>query len=275
MMKDNIVTKTSTPFSKAVNDDQTYYSQFKNAKTEAVKPLFNQTPNTHRYKLAVIVSYRDNPFQNRRQQLETFVPFMTDYLKQLGTHYDFQIIVVEQAEDGRKFNRGKLLNVGFQIAKKLGCDYHIFHDIDLLPNDDLLGYYGFYPHNPLHLAAVWKKYQHLPLFFGGVCSLTTEQFETLDGYPNNFWGWGGEDEELYHRIVDYDMTILNPISGGFVELEHIHTKTLPNSVNQERFQLLAQREAKANNNGLSNLQIQQLDEPEKLNSHANKYLVML
>lgn len=275
MMKDNITTKMSTPFSKAVNDDHIYYSQFKKAKTEAVKRLFNETQNTHRYKLAVIVSYRDNPFQNRQQQLETFVPFMTDYLKQLGAHYDFQIIVVEQAEDGRKFNRGKLLNVGFQIAKAQGYDYHIFHDIDLLPNDDLLGYYGFYPHGPLHLAAVWNKYQHLALFFGGVCSLTTEQFETLDGYPNNFWGWGGEDEELYHRIVDYDMTILNPITGGFKELEHIHTKTMPNSVNQERFQLLAQRQGKANNNGLSNLQIQRLDEPEKLNSHASKYLVML
>jgi hypothetical protein len=275
MMKDNLATKTSSPLSKAVNDDHTYYSQFKKAKTEAVKPLFNETQNTPRYKLAVIVSYRDNPFQNRQQQLETFVPFMTDYLKQLGVHYDFQIIVVEQAEDGRKFNRGKLLNVGFQIAKAQGYDYHIFHDIDLLPNDDLLGYYGFYPHGPLHLAAVWNKYQHLALFFGGVCSLTTEQFETLDGYPNNFWGWGGEDEELYHRIVDYDMTILNPITGGFKELEHIHTKTMPNSVNQERFQLLAQRQGKANNNGLSNLQIQRLDEPEKLNSHASKYLVML
>ncbi len=274
MMKNNIVTKISTLFSKTVNDDQTYYNQFKKAKTEAVNPLFKETQNTH-CKLAVIVSYRDNLVQNRRQQLETFVPFMTDYLMQLGAHYDFQIIVVEQAEDGRKFNRGKLLNVGFKIAKTLGYDYHIFHDVDLLPNDDLLGCYGFYPHGPLHLAAVWNKYQHLAIFFGGVCSLTTEQFATLNGYPNNFWGWGGEDEELYHRIVDNNMTILNPIIGGFKELEHVHTKTLPNSVNQERFQLLAQRKDKTNNNGLSNLQIKRLDEPEKLNSHASKYLVML
>jgi hypothetical protein len=274
-MKDNITTKMLHSLYKPVNDDQTYYSQFKKAKTQAVKPLFDYTQNTLRYKLAIIVSYRDNPFQNRRLQLETFVPFMTDYLRQLSAHYDFHIIIVEQAEDGRKFNRGQLLNIGFQIAKTQGYDYHIFHDIDLLPNEDLLGYYGFYPHSPLHLAAVWKKYQHLPLFLGGVCSFTTEQFQTLNGYPNNFWGWGGEDEELYHRIVDYDMTILNPIIGGFKELQHVHTKTLPQSVNHERFQLIAERQGKSNNNGLSNLEIKHLYEPEKLNSHASKYLVML
>jgi hypothetical protein len=256
------------------NDDHSYYSQFKKAKTARVKPV-NYAETHHSYKLGIIVSYRDNPFQNRKQQLETFVPFMTDYLTRLGANYEFCIIVVEQSNDGRKFNRGKLLNVGFLLAKEQGCDYCICHDIDLLPDDNLLGYYGFFPYCPLHLAAVWEKYQHLGLFFGGVCSLSTKQFETLDGYPNNFWGWGGEDEELYHRIVDNDMTILNPINGGFVELEHVHTKTLPNSVNQERFELIAQREDKAKKNGFSNLQIEKLYEPEKLNDHASKYLVIL
>nr|VFK19238.1 MAG: N-terminal region of glycosyl transferase group 7 [Candidatus Kentron sp. LPFa] len=264
----------SISLSKAVNENDIYYSQFKKAKTKFVEP-FLYTRNTHYYKVAVIAPYRDNPFQDRQRQLEIFVHFMTDYLTLLGAYYDFHLIIVEQAKDGRKFNRGKLLNVGFRIAKAHGYDYHIFHDIDLLPDNNLLGYYGFYPDNPLHLAAVWKKYRHLPLFFGGVCSFAAEQFETLNGYPNDFWGWGGEDEELYHRIVDHDMVISRPTIGAFKELEHVDSKTLPDFVNRERFQSIAEREGKSSNNGLSNLQIEQLYEPEKLHSHASKYTVML
>ncbi|XP_017463873.1 PREDICTED: beta-1,4-galactosyltransferase 1-like, partial [Rhagoletis zephyria] len=32
--------------------------------------------------------------------------------------------------------------------------------------------------------------------FGGVSALTREQFETVNGFPNNFWSWGGEDDDL-------------------------------------------------------------------------------
>lgn len=44
----------------------------------------------------------------------------------------FHIFVVEQARDGRKFNRGKLLNAGFDITRG-DFDVFIFHDVDLLP----------------------------------------------------------------------------------------------------------------------------------------------
>ncbi|KAH9391243.1 Beta-1,4-galactosyltransferase 3, partial [Tyrophagus putrescentiae] len=36
--------------------------------------------------------------------------------------------------------------------------------------------------------------------FGGVSALTREQFETVNGFPNNFWSWGGEDDDLYFRV---------------------------------------------------------------------------
>ena len=254
--------------------DDYYYRQFKKTQTQLVQPV-NYQEIDRKYKFSVIVPYRDNAYQNRQQQLDKFVPYITDYLRQLGENYDFSIIVVEQSQDGRKFNRGKLLNVGFRIAQERGCDYHIFHDVDLLPDDRLLGYYSFYPFWPLHLAAVWEKYQYLELYFGGVCSFSTEHFETLNGYPNNFWGWGGEDEYLYHRIVEEDMIILEPMMGSFTELPHVHTKSFPELVNEERFELIDRGMAKGQDNGLSNLQIKRLYEPEKLNSHGIKYLVSL
>lgn len=36
-------------------------------------------------------------------------------------------------------------------------------------------------------------------FFGGVSGLTVEQFKKINGFPNAFWGWGGEDDDLWNR----------------------------------------------------------------------------
>lgn len=36
-------------------------------------------------------------------------------------------------------------------------------------------------------------------FFGGVSGLTVKQFKEVNGFPNAFWGWGGEDDDLWNR----------------------------------------------------------------------------
>lgn len=38
-------------------------------------------------------------------------------------------------------------------------------------------------------------------FFGGVSGLTVEQFRKINGFSNAFWGWGGEDDDLWNRLV--------------------------------------------------------------------------
>lgn len=39
-------------------------------------------------------------------------------------------------------------------------------------------------------------------YFGGVVAFSREDFEKINGFPNTFWGWGGEDDEMYSRIVE-------------------------------------------------------------------------
>jgi hypothetical protein len=39
-------------------------------------------------------------------------------------------------------DRGKLLNIGFDIAKSEGAQLFIFHDVDLLPSVELLQFYS-------------------------------------------------------------------------------------------------------------------------------------
>ena len=37
--------------------------------------------------------------------------------------------------------------------------------------------------------------------FGGVEGFWSEHFRLINGFPNRFWGWGGEDDDLYVRFV--------------------------------------------------------------------------
>lgn len=39
-------------------------------------------------------------------------------------------------------------------------------------------------------------------YFGGVVAFNKADFEAINGFPNTFWGWGGEDDEMYSRIVE-------------------------------------------------------------------------
>ena len=158
------------------------------ASASARKP--NNSISDDATSVAIIVPYRDiHPKQNRSKHLQKFVPHMLNFLsKQLqkGTIVDYHIYIIEQSNDSRKFNRGKLLNIGFDLACKNRCrskktysdivdhDVFIFHDVDLLPNnDDVLGpYYTQFPKVPVHIARVWDRYSNNPKYFGGIISFS-------------------------------------------------------------------------------------------------------
>lgn len=175
--------------------------------------------------VAIIVPYRDlHAAQQRRAHLNRFVPHMHEFLGKLkreGRISDYHIYIVEQSNDGRKFNRGKLLNIGFDVARKSGRkhDVFIFHDVDLLPSDDLGAWYAKMPSKPIHIARVWDRYSNNKKYFGGVVSISKSDFLRLNGYPNTFWGWGGEDDELKNRLDRNGLTFDSPDAGTLTDLE--------------------------------------------------------
>lgn len=224
--------------------DESYYARFARAPVVDLGPEDLAVP---RVPFAVIVPYRDAPDQGRAAQLARFVADVGPRVLAAGG----EVIVVEQSADGRRFNRGRLLNLGARLAARRGAGAIVLHDVDLLPDPAVFALYGRPQAGPVHLAARWPKYAHLDLFFGGVTGFTVEQFARVNGYPNDFWGWGGEDEELYHRLVDAGLPVTRPTAGAFVELEHPLTQAAPERVNQRRFEQLERRAPGGRGNGLA------------------------
>lgn len=165
--------------------------------------------------LAVIV-----PFRNRFEELLEFVPHMTNFLD--SQNVSRKIFVINQV-DSHRFNRASLINAGFLLSRD-ECDYLVMHDVDLLPLNPALDYR--YPAGDIyHVSApnLHPKY-HYPTFVGGILIVTRDAFEMLNGFSNRFWGWGREDDEFYHRIIDAGMTVERPanITTGYRTFKHDH-----------------------------------------------------
>ncbi|XP_030838058.1 beta-1,4-galactosyltransferase 6-like isoform X2 [Strongylocentrotus purpuratus] len=121
------------------------------------------------------------------------------------------------------FNRGLMKNVGYRGATRFG-DWNcvIFHDIDLVPMKGG-NYYGC-DNFPRHLAAYTEQFKYrLPYetIFGGVVGLTAEQVRLSNGYSNAYWGWGGEDDELFVRLKRRGINITRETEHGYYRsLQH-------------------------------------------------------
>ena len=143
-------------------------------------------------KLGVIVPYR-----NRSTHLDKFLKDTPGKLKE--QEIDFEIIVVEQADD-KPFNRGKLLNIGVKKAKERGCTYVALHDVDMIP---LRVDYSSVD-RPTHLATHFtsnhgEKRIIFDEYFGGVTLFPILDYYKVNGYSNEYWGWGYEDDDLMYR----------------------------------------------------------------------------
>ena len=180
-------------------------------------------------KLGIIVPYR-----NREAHLKLFRETIDSYLK--SQKIEYELIVVEQIDD-MPFNRGKLLNIGFEKAKKLNCKYVAFHDVDMLP---IKVDYSF-SEVPVHLASAFDETSNVKRivfdeYFGGITLFPINVFEQINGYSNEYWGWGFEDDDLLYRckqsgvVLDTkNIKIENSIKGlyfngknSYIEVDKLH-----------------------------------------------------
>jgi hypothetical protein len=146
-------------------------------------------------KLGICVPYRD-----REAHLDQFIPRVGNFLKERGI--DYCMYFGHQVDD-KLFNRGAMKNIAAEQAFKDGCDYIVWHDIDMIPEDDNCDY-SFPKDNPRHIAIhISKTNYHLKYadYFGGAVIFSKEQVERTNGYSNDYWDWGMEDDDLFWRCV--------------------------------------------------------------------------
>ncbi|XP_030069693.1 beta-1,4-galactosyltransferase 6 isoform X2 [Microcaecilia unicolor] len=171
-----------------------------------------------RWKVAVII-----PFRNRHEHLPIFFRHLIPMLQ--NQRLEFAFYVIEQSGT-QMFNRAMLFNVGFKEAMKdYNWDCVIFHDVDHIPENNR-NYYGC-GEMPRHFATKLDKYMYiLPYneFFGGVSGLTVKQFKKVNGFPNAFWGWGGEDDDLWNRVhyAGYNVSRPEGDLGKYKSIPHHH-----------------------------------------------------
>lgn len=201
-----------------------------------------------RMKIAIIVPHRDRE-HHLRQFLKTIHPMMR---KQQA---DYRIFVVHQAGQG-VFNKAKLLNIGYIEALKhdSNFDCFIFHDVDLLPEDDRNLYRC--ANVPRHLSVGIDKWDYqLPYdaLFGGVIAMSKQQFAQVNGYSNQYWGWGAEDDDMYVRILHGCLGLERPSWDIGKYRMAFHPSDNNNRVNPYRYTLLVGAAERQLHDGLTSL----------------------
>lgn len=150
-----------------------------------------------RSKLAVIIPFRSESEDyniGREQELSLFLVKMIPFLQQ--QMIEFKIFVINQLW-GDKFNRARLLNIGFvEASKNDNFDCFLTTDVDKFPVNLNVSYHcqnkNFYG-RPIHYTPSFGSY-------GGVAQFSGESIKAINGFSNKYFGWGGEDQDIGFRF---------------------------------------------------------------------------
>jgi hypothetical protein len=150
--------------------------------------LYNGKQNLNNVdkKLNVII-----PVRNRDKDLDKITDVLEDIFKKQGISAKYTII---EQEPGKAFNKAMISNAGFLEAEKdnYSANY-LFQDVDVWPNDHTIINY-----RDVDSSSIRHPYGYdgcLGCFF----LLTSEIFKKLNGYSNEYWGWGAEDTDIAYR----------------------------------------------------------------------------
>ena len=160
-----------------------------------------------------MTTYITLPFRDRlgkyQKALDSFIEPFTSYLK--SNLNDYVLYIVEQNNTHDLFNLGRTINIGFDLYKDKmkDDDIFIFHPVDILPIDTN---YKFIKTTKI------CSIRHSPSgeFYKGLAFLVKD-YKNLNGFSNNYWGWGLEDNDMFKRF-QINNIIPDVILNTYVEL---------------------------------------------------------
>lgn len=212
------------------------------------------------YKNYIIVPYRD-----REEHLKKFIPHYSKLLDNI------KIFIIEQ-DDNNLFNRGILMNIGFDIASKIsGNKYFTFHDVDMLYIGDNIKNVYIHPEKPTHIATACEQYNYkMPYnnYFGGVCLFNEKDYIKINGFSNSFNGWGAEDDNLLWRIKKNNIKINRILNCKYQSLSH------DRNIDREALKVNRELQYTKEDDGLNTLKYE-INTIEKITDIATKYKVKI
>ncbi|KAF8569457.1 hypothetical protein P879_06568 [Paragonimus westermani] len=167
------------------------------------------------------------PIRNRWHQVPALLHTLIPLLRKQRVCY--RIFLIEQADQG-PFNRAKLFNVGFmEAADRFEFRCVIFHDVDLVPINDLNPYgcdeqtdkYVVHLGVGLDVRKFRLNYRSL---IGGVLKMSNAHFVEVNGYSNLYWDWGQEDDDMEKRLTAKRIPYVHMNSSIARYMTMCHTK---------------------------------------------------
>ena len=95
-----------------------------------------------------------------------------------------------------------------------------------------------------------------------------EHYVLVNGYSTNYWGWGGEDDDMYARIVNKNLQLERPPASiaRYKMLKHSHQ-----TLNPERMKFLSAAHTRIDSDGVNNVKYRLL---EKHFNHLYTHLLI-
>jgi L-rhamnose mutarotase len=126
------------------------------------------------------------PYKNRKNYLDIFLNRVPKYIEGMNGIQNYAIYLAEQTSSDI-FNLSLSRNVGAMFAlADSKFDYLIFHDVDVIPIENI-------DYGPRDYNVAW-------FMTAGTCKVHISAYIKANGYNPRFVGWGAEDKEFYHRL---------------------------------------------------------------------------
>jgi hypothetical protein len=132
------------------------------------------------------------PYRKREKHLEHYIKHTVPLIQKFLPNT--RVVVIEQNE-GKLFNRGKILNVAFKEYENK-TKYFLTNDVDLNPTQKCLEEYYKKEVDDNHVLGIYTSQCDT---LGGIIKIKDNIIQKINGFPNDIWGWGIEDTALQNR----------------------------------------------------------------------------
>lgn len=125
------------------------------------------------------------PYRNRDEHLKRLLEITPAYFRTQGISFDILLCELDNVGD---WNAGLCVNSLVKFPSIKDYKWIYVHHVDVWP-----------------IEGTWEFPKDKEVFFNlgdyGSCLLSSQAFFAVGGYSNMFWGWGGEDNDLYKRLT--------------------------------------------------------------------------